>query len=157
MKDKITLVLFSLGISLLAGALGSFFTQSSVSTWYLNLNKPFFNPPSWLFGPVWTFLFILIGISLYLVIRTKADKEIKKRAYILFAIQWLLNIGWTYFFFYLRNPLLGLIEIIVLLVAIILCTVYFYRINKVAAYLLIPYILWVSFASVLNFSLWFLN
>jgi len=157
MKDKITLVLFSLGISLLAGALGSFFTQSSVSTWYLNLNKPFFNPPSWLFGPVWTFLFIPIGISLYLVIRTKADKEIKKRAYILFAIQWLLNIGWTYFFFYLRNPLLGLIEIIVLLVAIILCTVYFYRINKVAAYLLIPYILWVSFASVLNFSLWFLN
>ena len=157
MKNKITLLLFSLGVSLLTGVLGSFFTQNSVSSWFLNLNKPFFNPPSYLFAPMWTSFFILIGISLYLIITAKADKKIKQKAYILFAIQCLLNIGWSYCFFYLRNPLLGFIEIIILLASIILTTFYFYRINKVAAYLLIPYILWVSFASVLNFSLWFLN
>lgn len=157
MKNKITILLFSLGVSLLAGALGSFFTQSSVSTWFLNLNKPVFNPPSYLFGPVWTFLFILMGISLYLIISTKFDKKIKQKAYLLFAIQWVLNIGWSFLFFYLRNPLLGFIEIIILLVSIILTTVYFYRINKVAGYLFIPYIFWVSFATVLNFSIWFLN
>ncbi|MFP4514787.1 MAG: TspO/MBR family protein [Parcubacteria group bacterium] len=157
MKSKITLLLFSLAVSLLAGSLGSFFTQSSVSSWYLNLSKPVFNPPSYLFAPVWTFLFILIGVSLYLVLVSKAEKKIKNKAYILFAIQWLLNIGWSFCFFYLRNPLLGFIEIIMLLLAIILTTFYFYKINKVAAYLLIPYILWVSFASILNFSIWFLN
>lgn len=157
MKNKITLLLFSLGVSLLAGALGSFFTQSSVSSWFLNLNKPFFNPPSYLFGPVWTFLFILMGISLYLILVSKADKKIKQKAYILFAIQWVLNIGWSFCFFYLRNPFLGFIEIIILLASIILTTIYFYRINKVAGYLFVPYILWVSFATVLNFSLWFLN
>ena len=157
MKNKITLLLFSLGVSLLTGVLGSFFTQNSVSSWFLNLNKPFFNPPSYLFAPVWTSLFILIGISLYLIITAKADKKIKQKAYILFAIQCLLNIGWSYCFFYLRNPLLGFIEIIILLASIILITFYFYRINKIAGYLFIPYILWVSFATILNFSIWFLN
>lgn len=157
MKNKITLLFFSLGVSLLAGAIGSFFTQSSVSTWYLSLNKPAFNPPSWLFGPVWTFLFILIGISLYLILTTKADKHRKKMAYIFFAIQWILNIAWSFFFFYLQKPLLGWIEILILLFFIILTTVYFYKINKLSAYLLIPYILWVSFATVLNFSIWYLN
>lgn len=157
MKNKVTVFIFSLGVSLLAGFLGSFFTQSSVSGWYLNLHKPFFNPPSWLFGPVWTFLFILIGISLYLIIKAKADKKIKEKAYILFIVQWLLNIAWSFCFFYLKNPLLGFIEIIILLSSIIFTTVYFYRINKVAGYLFIPYILWVSFASILNLAIWFLN
>ena len=157
MKNKITLLLFSLRVSLLTGVLGSFFTQNSVSSWFLNLNKPFFNPPSYLFAPMWTSLFILIGISLYLIITAKADKKIKQKAYILFAIQCLLNIGWSYCFFYLRNPLLGFIEIIILLASIILTTFYFYRINKIAGYLFIPYILWVSFATILNFSIWFLN
>lgn len=157
MKNKITILIFSLGISLLAGVLGSFFTQSSVSTWFLNLNKPVFDPPSYLFAPVWTTLFILMGVSLYLIIISKVARKIKQKAYILFAIQWLLNIGWSYFFFYLRSPLLGFIEIIILLASIVLITVYSYRINKVAGYLFIPYILWVSFATILNFSIWVLN
>jgi len=157
MKNKITIALFSIGVSLLAGFLGSFFTQSSVSSWYLNLHKPPFNPPSYLFAPVWTFLFILMGVSLYLIIRSKTGKKLKQKAYIFFAIQWLLNIGWSFCFFYLRSPLLGFIEIIILLISIIITIFYFYRINKLAGYLFIPYLYWVTFAAILNFSIWFLN
>lgn len=153
MKNK-TLLLFALFFSLLAGVIGSLF-NASVTDWYLTLNKPSFNPPSWIFAPVWTALFILIGISLYLILTAK-DKN-KKPALIVFVIQWFLNIFWSYLFFGLHNPFYAFIEIILLLLSIIIMAIIFYRIDKRAAYLLIPYILWVSFAAFLNFTIWRLN
>ena len=138
----------------LAGILGSIFTISSVSTWYITLNKPFFNPPSWLFGPVWTALYLLMGISLYLI---WTNKKRTKKALTIFGIQLILNTLWSILFFGLKTPLFAFIEIIFLWIAIMLSIQYFYKINKTAAYLLIPYILWVSFAAILNFSIFVLN
>lgn len=141
----------------LAGILGGFFTQSSVQSWYSTIKKPSFTPPNWLFGPVWILLYLLMGISLYLIWNSKTDIKLKNLALTLFLIQLGLNILWSFFFFYLKNPLIGFIEIVILLVFIILTAIKFHNIIKPAAYLLIPYIIWVGFASVLNFSLWVLN
>lgn len=140
-----------------AGLLGSIFTAQSVGTWYLTIQKPSFNPPGWVFGPVWTLLFLLMGISLYLVWQKKKKIVIRNQALIFFAIQWILNIAWSYFFFYLQNPLAGLIEILILWLFILLTLIYFYKLSKTAAYLLIPYLGWVSFAAILNYYLYLLN
>jgi translocator protein len=145
----------SIIICQLAGIIGSFFTVSSVSTWYLTLNKPFFNPPSWVFGPVWITLYFLMGISLYLI-WNNYNKD-SKLAVTFFSIQLVLNSLWSILFFGLRNPLLAFIEIIVLWAFILLTIIYFYKKSKTAAYLLIPYILWVSFAAILNFAIYYLN
>ena len=141
----------------LAGLIGSFFTSQSVSTWYLTLEKPSFNPPSWIFGPGWTLLFLLMGFSLYLVWNKKKKPVIKNQALIFFSLQWFLNIAWSYFFFYLQNPLAAFIEILILWLFILLTIIYFYKLSKTAAYLLIPYLGWVSFAAVLNYYLYLLN
>jgi translocator protein len=138
----------------LTGFIGSFFTVSSVSTWYLTLNKPFFNPPSWLFGPVWIILYFLMGMSLYVVWN---NKKKNKQALWIFGIQLILNALWSIIFFGLKAPLFAFIEIILLWIAIFLTIKYFYRTSKTAAYLLIPYILWVSFAAILNFAIYYLN
>ncbi len=140
-----------------AGGIGSIFTTQSVSTWYLTLNKPIFNPPSWVFAPVWTLLFLLMGISLYLVWNKREEQERRSKAIIFFSIQYILNIAWSFFFFYLQNPLAAFIEILFLWFFILLTILYFYKTSKIAAYLLIPYIIWVSFAAVLNFSIYLLN
>lgn len=145
----------SIIICLTCGIIGSLFTSASVNSWYLNINKPSFNPPNWIFGPVWTGLFILMGISLYLIWQKGINKN--NPALIIFSIQYVLNIAWSFFFFYLQNPLAGLIEIIILWIFIILTIYYFYLISKTAAYLLLPYLIWVSFASILNFMLYYLN
>lgn len=145
----------SIVICQLAGIIGSFFTVSSVSTWYLTLNKPFFNPPSWLFGPVWITLYLLMGISLYLI-WNNYSKDMKLPL-IFFGIQLGLNSLWSIIFFGLQNPLFAFIEIIILWVFIFLSIIGFYKKSKTAAYLLIPYILWVSFAAILNFSIFYLN
>lgn len=150
---KIWKLIISIIIPFLASAIGGLFTASSVSTWYVTLVKPSFNPPSWVFGPVWTILYLMMGIALYLVWIKK--NEIK--AFIVFAIQIVLNALWSVLFFGLQKPLYAFIEIIFLWVAILFTIFYFYRINKTSAYLLIPYILWVSFASVLNFYIYILN
>jgi tryptophan-rich sensory protein len=144
----------SIIICQLAGIIGSIFTVSSVSSWYATLNKPFFNPPSWVFGPVWTLLYLLMGISLYLIWN---NKKRTKKALLIFGIQLILNSLWSILFFGLQSPLLAFIEIIFLWSAILLSIIYFYRISKVAAYLLVPYILWVSFAAILNLSIFILN
>jgi len=136
-----------------AGGIGSIFTTPAIGTWFKFLQKPFFNPPNWIFGPVWTLLFLLMGFALYLVWQRKDNKE----ALIIFGIQLILNITWSFCFFYLQNPLAGLIEIFVLWFFILLTIIYFYKISKLAAYLLIPYILWVSFAIILNYFLFVLN
>lgn len=159
MENKINYFKLSASIilCLLAGFIGSFFTASSISSWYSTLAKPFFNPPNYLFGPVWTLLYILMGISLYIIWTKKSNPKQKKFAIYLFAIQLILNTLWSILFFGLQNPLLAFIEIIFLWAAILLTIINFKKISKPAAYLLIPYILWVSFAAILNFSLYYLN
>ncbi|MFH1276475.1 MAG: TspO/MBR family protein [Candidatus Woesearchaeota archaeon] len=154
MKKAIKFII-SLVVCQLAGVIGSFFTISSVSTWYLVLNKPSFNPPSWIFSPVWISLFILMGIALFLV----WEKGLKKNkiAVSLFAIQLVLNIFWSVLFFGLKSPLAALIEIIILWTAILLTMIYFYRISKLSGWLMLPYLLWVSFATVLNLFIVVLN
>ncbi|MGA1197518.1 MAG: TspO/MBR family protein, partial [Candidatus Latescibacterota bacterium] len=146
-------LIFSIVICQLAGVIGSFFTVSSVSTWYVTLNKPFFNPPNWLFGPVWITLYFLMGISLYLI-WNNVDKDTKS-ARIVFFIQLGLNTLWSLLFFGLKSPFLAFIEIIVLWLFILLNILFFYQKSKAASYLLIPYFVWVSFASVLNFSIFY--
>ena len=139
----------------LIGSLGAIWTASD-GTWYRGINKPSFNPPSWVFGPVWTLLFSLMGIALYLVWVTPSSK-VRTVALVLFGIQFVFNILWSYLFFGTNNPLWSLIEIFVLLAFIVATGIYFYIVNRFAGYLLIPYFLWVAFASFLNYSLWTLN
>jgi tryptophan-rich sensory protein len=156
MKINWSKLILSILICLAVGWLGSIFTTAAVQTWYAGINKPSFNPPNWIFAPVWTILFILMGLALYLImVKGKGPKA--KQAQIIFSIQLVLNILWSFCFFYLHSPLAGLIEIVFLWVFILLTIIYFYKISKTAAYLLLPYILWVSFAAFLNFTIWRLN
>ena len=144
----------SIVICQLAGIIGSLFTVNSVNAWQLTLNKPFFNPPSWLFGPVWISLYLLMGISLYLIWNKKTKS---KKALIIFSIQLFLNSLWSILFFGLQSPFFAFIEIILLWFMILFTIILFHKISRVAAYLLTPYILWVSFAAVLNFAIFYLN
>jgi len=141
----------------IAGLLGSLFTTPAIPTWYESLKKSSFNPPNWIFGPVWTGLYILMGISLFMVWQKRADYPRVKTALVFFFIQLILNALWSVAFFGVRSPLLGLIDIVLLWIAILLTIKSFFKILKTAALLLLPYILWVSFAVLLNFSLWILN
>jgi len=147
----------SIIICLSAGFIGSIFTADSISTWYAEIEKPFFNPPNWVFAPVWTTLFILMGISLYLVWKRGIAKEGVKIALTLFGVQIVLNTLWSILFFGMKSPFLAFMEIIILWAAILLTILKFMKISKTAGYLLVPYILWVSFAAVLNFSIFILN
>jgi len=146
-------LIVSIVACLLVGFIAGIWTASSISSWYNSLNKPSFNPPNWLFGPVWTMLYILMGISLYLVWNSNGSKT----AIMFFVIQLVLNFLWSFMFFSLKNPLVAFVDIIILLVMIILTTIQFYPVSRTATGLMIPYILWVSFASVLNFSIYWLN
>lgn len=137
--------------------MGSVFTFSQIPTWYATLNQPSFNPPSWIFGPVWTTLYLLMGIALYLVWE-KGIKDAKaKQAVVLFGIQLVLNSLWSIIFFGLHNIPLALAEIVVLLAFIVATVVKFYRIRRLAAYLLLPYLAWSAFATFLTYSYWILN
>jgi translocator protein len=147
----------SIIICQLAGFVGSFFTVSSISSWYSTLNKPFFNPPNLIFGPVWITLYFLMGISIYLIWNKGIKTKLSKIALSVFVIQLVLNSLWTILFFGLKSPLIAFIEIILLWIFILLTIIYSYKISKLASYLLIPYILWVSFAAILNFSIYLLN
>ena len=154
-KDILKLVI-SMVLCQLAGFLGSLFTAPAIPTWYKTLKTPFFTPPNWIFSPVWISLFILMGVSLFMVWR-RQDHPGFKLALIFFLIQLILNILWSAAFFGLRSPLLGLIDIGLLWVAILLTIRYCLRISKAAGLLLLPYMFWVSFAVFLNFALWILN
>ena len=135
---------------------GSFFTTPSIGSWYVTLSKPSFNPPNWIFAPVWTLLFFLMGVSLYLVWSKKDNLPVggKRIAMLVFFQQLGLNVLWSALFFGLHNPFLAFVEIIALWFSILMTIFYFSKISKTAAYLLVPYILWVSFAAFLNFSIW---
>ncbi len=155
MKNFLKLII-SIAIALSAGILGSLFTSRSVKTWYNTINKPIFNPPNWLFSPVWTILFILMGISFYIIWKKNFGNK-KILLISIFGIQIFLNILWSLFFFGLQSILLGFIEIIILWLFILINTVLFYKVDRIAGIILIPYLLWVSFASILNFTLLLLN
>ena len=153
--NNIFKLVISIVMCLSAGFIGSFFTMKNIPTWYASLNKPTFNPPDWLFGPVWTFLYILMGISFFLIWKTESDG--KTFAVAFFIVQLIMNSLWSFLFFGMKNPSFAFIEIIVLWVFILICIITFNKISPLASYLLIPYLLWVSFASVLNYSIVKLN
>ncbi|MCJ7653801.1 MAG: tryptophan-rich sensory protein [Dehalococcoidia bacterium] len=142
---------------LAAGAVGSIFTRQAIPTWYATLEKPAFNPPNWLFAPVWTLLYIMMGVAAFLVWRKGLDNRQVRVALIVFLVQLVLNALWSVAFFGLESPLYGLIVIATLWVAILFTVLKFYRISLAASVLMWPYLLWVSFAAVLNSSIWLLN
>jgi benzodiazapine receptor len=144
-------------ICLLVGGIGGFFSASSVKTWYATLNRPAFSPPGWLFGPVWTMLYIMMGVAAGLVWRQGIATPAVKAAIAAFVIQLILNAIWSPLFFGLRSPLLGLVDIVPLWLAIVVTIILFWQVHKTAAILLVPYLLWVSFATLLNLRLWQLN
>jgi len=141
---------------LAVGAISGIATVNNIPNWYAQLIKPSFNPPNYLFGPVWTTLYLLMGISFFIILNT-STKINKKNAILLFWIQLSLNFCWSFLFFQFHFLGLALIEIIFMWTSILLMIVSFYSINKRAALLQLPYLLWVSFASILNASIWFLN
>ena len=140
-----------------AGIIGSIFTTSSINTWYTGIIKPSFNPPNWIFGPVWTILFLMMGISLYLIWLKKLSGSNVKGVITIFGFQLALNILWSVLFFGLHLPLWALIDLALLWLVILLTIIKFYPLSRWAAWLMIPYILWVSFAGILNFFIVRLN
>jgi len=150
-------LVISIGLCQAAGIIGSVFTAPAVPVWYATLKKPFFNPPNSVFAPVWTTLFLLMGVSLFLVWQQGLDDHRVRTACVLFFSQLFLNILWSALFFGLHSPLMGFIDIVFLWVMILVTILSFHRISQVSALLMIPYLLWVSFAGVLNWAIWRLN
>lgn len=147
----------SVAVPLLCGFLGSLATRPAIETWYAGLTKPGFSPPNWLFGPAWTLLYILMGIAAFLVWNRGLDAPGVKPALVLFLVQLVLNLAWSFIFFAGRSPTWGFVEILVLWVAIVATMVQFFRVTPAAGWLLVPYIGWVTFASALNGALMVLN
>jgi len=141
----------------LVGFVGTPFTISAIPTWYATLNKPFFAPPNWLFGPAWTLLYFLMGVSFYLIWKQDFKTLKAKIAKNFFFVQLFLNLIWSPLFFGLRSPLLGLIDIMTLWIFIVITIYKMHSVSKWASYLLIPYLLWVTFATALNGAILILN
>lgn len=157
MKNKYLRFIVSIIIPQLAGGVGSIFTSSKIPTWYATLQRPALNPPNWVFGPVWTTLFTLMGIAFYIVWTKGLQGKNVRFAVLIFFAQLVLNTFWSIAFFNFQSPLLGFVVIIPLWILILVNIILFYRISKPAGLMLVPYILWVSFASYLNYSIWILN
>lgn len=155
--NNVAKAVISLAIPLGIGALGSIFTTPEIDSWYRTIEKPSWNPPDGVFGPVWTSLYVLMGIAFFLVWKADRTAAGKSTAIILYSIQLLLNLGWSWIFFSRHAIGWALAEIIVLWVFILLTIFSFARFSKVAAWLLVPYISWVSFAAILNYTIWQLN
>jgi benzodiazapine receptor len=156
-QGELPKLVLSILICQAAGIIGSFFTASSVENWYPSLIKPAFTPPGWVIGLVWVILFTLMGISLFLVWRKGMERPEVKAALTVFAAQLIVNILWSLAFFGLKSPLAGIVVIVVLWTLILLTVIKFLPLSKAAALLLVPYILWVSFAAFLNITIWRLN
>ena len=150
-------LLVSLAAPLLVGGLASLATARGVKEWYPTLVKPAFNPPAWIFGPVWTALYILMGIATFLVWQKGWDSRQVRVALVAFSLQLILNGLWSLLFFGLRSPGLAFAEIIILWAAILLTLIWYWRVTTAAGLLLLPYAAWVTFAAVLNGSIWILN
>lgn len=154
---KLSLLILSITICQLAGIVGSLFTFSSIPTWYATLTKPSFSPPNYLFGPVWVTLYTLMGIAIYrIIVKGFKNKKVVYATYV-FAIHLVLNAIWSIIFFGAKQIGLALVEIIILWGMIIYLIRLFWKLDKISSYLMLPYLAWVSFASVLNFTLWMLN
>lgn len=156
--QRIIQIILLVAATVTLGYLAGQITQTSVNTWYPTLNKPVFTPPNWLFPVAWGLLYVMMGVAAGLVwgeINTQEDNA--KKGLRLFAIQFALNLAWTFLFFYLRNPLLAFAEIIILWLLIYVTYMQFRKVNKIAAWLLIPYLAWVSYALVLNGAIWWMN
>jgi benzodiazapine receptor len=157
MKFNPIALIINIAITLAIGAAGSYFTLHSVNTWYRTIAKPSFNPPDSVFGPVWTSLYILIGISAYLIWQKRAQIQHFPRTIAVYLIQLMLNLMWSFIFFYAHQIGVALVEIVFLLVFAIINALVFYKIEKTAGLLFIPYILWISFATFLTYSIFRLN
>lgn len=157
MFDKVLKFIISIIICQSAGIFGSLFTIEAVPDWYATLTKPAFTPPSWVFGPVWISLYFLMGISLYIVWTSESKTKTRKVFFIVFGIQLILNALWSLLFFGLKSPSLGLVDIILLDIMVIITIIYAKSISKFAAILLIPYLVWIIIASILNFAILLLN
>ena len=150
-------LILAIAICQMAGIVGSIFTAPAIPAWYADLRKPDIAPPNWIFAPAWTILYLLMGISLFLIWNAGPNRAAIRRPIILFGIQLAMNAIWSYLFFGLRSPLLGLIWIAALWILIALTIASFLRISRAAASLLIPYLLWVTFAGYLNYQILILN
>ena len=155
--QKILKIVLVIVVCVTIGYLSGMVTRDSITTWYPTLVKPVFNPPNWIFAPVWTLLYLMMAIAAGLVWTSNYEYKAVKKALGFFAIQFGLNALWSYLFFGLHNPLVALFEIFLLLLMIFETYVLFKKIDKLAGLLLVPYLAWVSFAMVLNFSIWWLN
>ncbi len=155
--SSIIRLIIAVAIPLVVGGISGYFTVTGVESWYLTIQKPTWNPPNWVFGPVWTTLYVMMGIALFLVWKEDTSRELKAIAFILFGVQLLLNFFWSFIFFKLEQPGWAFAEILVLWTAILACIFAFGQVNKTAAWLLVPYISWVSFATILNGTIWKLN
>ena len=147
----------SILIPVLVGAVAGLFTSSGVNSWYAIANKPWFNPPNWLFAPIWTALYIMMGIAFFLIWRTDSDKSIKQTAMIFFVAQLVLNFFWSLIFFKLQQTGWAFAEMSIMWLMILFTIIWFGKISSTASWLLVPYICWVSFALILNYSIWKLN
>ena len=150
-------LLIAIIICQMAGAIGSLFTSSQIPTWYAGLVKPVWNPPGWIFGPVWTMLYTLMGIAAYRIWLKSMSKEPVRIAICLFASQLVFNSLWSIIFFDMHNTGAAFIEILMLLGLILGTTGMFFRLDRLSGYLMVPYILWVSFATLLTYTIWSLN
>lgn len=156
MSNTLKLII-AVALPLVVGATSGFFTMTGVESWYQTINKPSWNPPNWVFGPVWTTLYILMGVALFLVWKADTSAELKKIAISLFAVQLVLNFFWSFIFFYLQQPGWAVLELAIMWIFILLTIFAFAQVSKTAAWLLVPYISWVSFAGILNYTIWKLN
>lgn len=154
--NQIIKLVASISLPLSIGAIAGLFTARAIPEWYASLNQPSFNPPNWVFGPVWTTLYIILGISFFMIWKMEAGKQ-RNQAILIFMVQLLLNFSWSFFFFYFKMIGVALIDIVALWIMIVVMLVRFYRLKPQAAYINIPYLLWVSFATVLNGAYFFLN
>lgn len=156
MNNTLKLII-AIAIPLIVGGTSGFFTATGVESWYQTIARPTWNPPGWIFGPVWTTLYVMMGISLFLVWKEDTSVELKKIAIALFTVQLVLNFFWSFIFFNQHQIGWALVEIAAMWVFILLTIFAFAQVNKAAAWLLVPYISWVSFATILNFTIWQLN
>lgn len=156
MSNSLKLIL-AIAIPLMVGFTSGYFTITGVGSWYQTIQRPSWNPPNWIFGPVWTTLYILMGIALFLVWKADVSVKVKNYAILLFAIQLTLNFFWSFIFFNQQQPGWAFAEIVALWIFILLTIFAFAKINNTAAWLFVPYISWVSFAAILNYTIWQLN
>lgn len=156
--NKVLRILLVVMTCVVIGYLSGMVTRESITTWYPTLVKPVFNPPNWIFAPVWTALYIMMGVAGGLVWnQIEAQPELVKKGFLFFIIQLGLNALWSYLFFGLHNPFLALIEVILLLLMIFETYVIFKKVDRIAGLLMVPYLAWVTFATILNTSIWWLN